>query len=217
MALVSDVVISRMALSHVGARSTIESLEEESAEAKQCKLWYDFSRKQTLEVFDWNFARKRQVLALHNDSAPEGVWLFRYQYPADCIAARRVENPVISAAGGGVFTSEAFKHVVGVNPDAVPYEVEISTDQTKSILTDLEDAILVYTFDLTNENLFPAMFIEALSRALASRIAFSLTGKKNIAEDQFRLFLALINAAEVRNANEQVMKPPRDAEWVRGR
>lgn len=217
MALISDVIIARMALTHVGARNTIESLSENSPEAKVCKLWYDPSRKQALEAFDWNFARKRQALAVHNDAPPEGVWLFRYQYPADCIAARRVENPVISATSGGVFTSEAFKHVVGVNPDAVPFEIETSNDGTISILTDLEDAILVYTFDLTNENLFPMMFVEAHSRVLAARIAFSLTAKRSIADDQFRMFLALVSAAEKRNANEQVQKPPRDAEWIRGR
>lgn len=215
-ATISPVLIGRMALSHVGARSIIESFDEESGEAKEINLWYDFARKQTLEAFDWNFARKRLALAGHDDDPPDN-WLFRYQYPADCLVARHIVNPAnqftaISSTGRVWVTS----HELQRQNDAIPFEIEQSNG-TKSILTNLEEATLVYTFNLESTALFSNLFVEALSRCLAARVAFKLSGKQSVADKQFQIFYALIREAERSNGNERVDGPPRDAEWVRGR
>lgn len=216
MAIISEVKIARMALSHIGARSRIESLTENSTEAKEANLWYDFTRRQTLEAFDWDFARKRLQLALHGDAAPEGVWEFRYQYPSDALIVRRLENPIIPVRSTG-FTGRSFDELTGIHGDAVPFEIEIAPDGTKSLLANLEEAKAVYTFDQTNVVLFSDLFIEAFSRALASKIAFTLTGKRQIQDDQLRIFFALVAQAQKSNANQQVQPPPRDAEWIRKR
>ena len=68
MPVIGEVTIARMALSHIGA-SSIESLSEDSAEAKEANTWYAVSRQTALEAFNWNFARKRQLLAVHGDAA----------------------------------------------------------------------------------------------------------------------------------------------------
>jgi len=108
MAVISVVKICNMALSNIGAKSTIESITENTPEAKRCNLWYDFSRLQTLEIFDWNFAQKRLTLALHSDVAPDGVWTFRYQYPSDGANIRFLQNPA------------------GETADAIPFTIELS-------------------------------------------------------------------------------------------
>jgi len=213
---ISPVVIGRMALSHIGARSRIESLTENSNEAKEVNLWYDFARKQTLEAFNWNHARKRITLALHGDDAPDGVWKFRYQYPSDCLKARAIENPRIPVRSAGFF-GRTFDELTGLQRDAVPYEVEISTDGTKSILTNLEEAKLVYTFDQENTALFTELFIEAHSRALASKIAFTLTNRREAATDQLKIFFLVLDRAAAVDGNEQTQPPPRDADWIRNR
>ena len=200
MADISSVRIANMALSNVGAASTIESFDEASTEAKQCKLWYDYSRLQALEAFDWSFARKRLVLAAHSDDPPEARWIYRYQYPADCVAARYIENPL------------------GVDADKVPYQVETSDDNgSKTILTNVSDAALVYTFDLQSPALFSAHFVETLSHLLASHIAFTLTGKRTIKGDMIQTYRSLLRAAPAQNANEQSETKPREADWIRGR
>lgn len=196
----SAVKIANMALSNIGARSTIESLDEPSAEAKQCKLWYDFARVSTLEAYNWNFARKRQALAEHSEAAPTDVWTYRYIYPSDCIVARELENPLGYAA------------------DAVPFTVETdSTGVNKSILTNLEDARLIYTFDVELVSLFPALFVDAFSYALAARIAFSLTAKTSIKKDMMEAFREMVISAAASSGNEQIEQGPREAEWIRGR
>lgn len=217
MITTSEVVVGRLALTHVGARNTIESLDELSAEAKIVKLWLPYSRQQTLEAFDWSFARKRQTLATHGDAPPDGVWEFRYQYPADAVAARLIQSPLIPPTATSVTNETLWASVLGSGQDAIPYEIEHSNNGTRSILCNLDKAVLVYTFDQTNYSLWTVQAIEALSRVLASRIAFSLTGKAGIATEQMQMFLGLMRAAQGTNANERVEPKPRDAEWVRGR
>ena len=215
--MISKVEIGRLALSNVGARTSIESFTENSAEANAVNTWYDTCRKQTLEAFDWNFARKRQVLAPHGDAPPEGQWEFRYQYPSDCVMARRIENPVVPPPGLPISANPIFMSLTGAGQDAVPFTIEISTDGTMSILCNLDEAVLVYTFNLENTALFSLLFVEALARNIGSHIAFTLTGKLEVAEKQLGAFFTLVRIAQGTNANEGIPTAPRDAEWIRGR
>lgn len=198
MSAVSKVQIANMALSHVGTKSSIESLDENSPEAKACKLWYQLSLEQALEGFDWSFARKRQALALDGEDPPE-EWSYRYQYPSDCVRFRHIWNPA------------------GPDADAVPFEVETNSNGTRTILTHMVDAIGVYTMLLDNPASYTPMFVEALSRSLAHHIAFTITGDLKVKSEQAQGFQAIIAAATASNANERVGRPPRDAEWIRGR
>lgn len=198
MSAISTVQIANMALSHVGSRSSIESLDESSPEAKACKLWYTLALEQALEGFDWSFARKRQALALAGDDAP-AEWSFRYQYPADCVRFRLIWNPI------------------GPDGDAVPFEIETDSSDQRTIVTNLEDAVGIYTKLIQTPASYTPMFIEALSRTLAYHIAFTLTGDLKIKAELAHGFQGIIAAATASNANERVGRPPRDAEWIRGR
>ena len=158
--MISDVIIANMALSHVGAKSTIEAIGEASTEGRVIDLWFEFSRKQTLEGHDWNFARKRRTLTTHAEDPPEGVWGFRYVYPGDCVAARKIENPTASAPLVWIqnFTDPETRG------DAIPFEVEMNdAGNEKTILTNLDDAKLVYTFDQTDAGVYsPLLYWRSL-------------------------------------------------------
>lgn len=198
MSAVSTVQIANMALSHVGAKQSIESLSESSPEARVCKLWYDLALEQALEGFDWSFARKRQALAVAGD-APPSEWGFRYQYPADCVRFRSMWNPV------------------GPDADAVPFEIEADSGDQRTIVTNLQSAIGLFTKLIQTPASYTPMFVEALSRSLAYHIAFTLTGDLKIKAEQSQGFKGIISAATASNANERVGRPPREAEWIRGR
>ena len=218
MPSISDTRIANMALGHVGTRSNIESLADEvSTEANACRLWYDYSRVQTLEAFDWNFARVRAVLTTHGEDPPDGVWGFRYVYPGDCVSARKLENPTGTVAGQtGVWVSNF--STPAIRGDAIAFEIELNSAGTqKTILTDLSDATLVYTFEQKSMNLWSPLGIEALALALASHIAFTLTGKIKLSQNLALTFQYMMLLAPANNANEMVDKPPRDSDWVRGR
>lgn len=200
MSAVSDTLIANMALSHIGSKSSIANLDERSPEAAECKLWYDLSRKVALEAHNWGFARKRQLLALTADDPPEPRWYYRYQYPADCLKAREIENPL------------------GTEADAIPFEIEQNEDNSaKTIVTNAKDAKLVYTRDVSQTSLFPMYFVDTLAAQLASRIAVKLTGKRTLRDDMQKLYAGLLRAAPAHDANEAVSEKPREADWIRAR
>ena len=194
----SKVKICNMALGNLGSSDTIESLTENSVAAKQCNLWYDESRQEALEAFDWSFARKRQALAPHSEDPPD-AWSYRYQYPADCVTAREIENPL------------------GAEADPVPFTVEMAADGTKCILTNLDEAVLVYTYDQETVSSFSKHFVRTLAFAIALNICMVITGKRTIKQDMAGQLSRHIALAPAHNANEEVKAPPRDADWIRGR
>lgn len=196
---VSAVDIANMALSHLGT-GRIELLTETSVEAAEANTWYDFARTQVLEDFDWTFARQRTDLTTHNDDALEDEWAYRYAYPADCLKLRKLVNPA------------------GRDDDAVPFELNLSEDGTeKTILTDLNDAVAVYTKDIQNTALFDRHFILAMSYLLAHYMAFALTGSSDMQDKMLNIYSRVIRMAQAANANEEVAEPERDASWIRGR
>lgn len=207
MVAISETRIASMALSHIGARHDIENLAEVSTEAAAADLWYEFSRLQTLEAFDWTFARRRVQLTEHSEAIPTtsntplaGVWAFKYRYPPNCVTVRKIQNPFAPPL------------------DAVPFEIELNNDGTeKVILTNMDTAVCVFTFDQTEVSLYSPGFVLAFSFALASNIAFTLTGKLSIEKSMFEKFLTAAGTAGAANLNEGVRPPPRDADWIRAR
>lgn len=193
------VTICNMALAHIGSNMTIESIDERNPAAKNCKLWYDAARLRTLEDFNWSFARKSLPMATHSVDAPTNRWSFRYQYPSDCVAPRLIENPA------------------GPFEDPIPYEVENAGDSTLSILTDLDEAVLLYTFNLETVSLFSTHFTETLSLALASRIGYKLSGKTSLVKQVTNAYAAKIIEAQIVDNNSVMPRDVRDAVTIRAR
>lgn len=195
---ISTVQIANFALSKIGTDSTIESLTENSAEAKACNLWWEHTRKQTLAAFNWTFAEVRATLAAHGDD-PSDDWAYRYVYPVDCVKARFIFNPV------------------GRKADPVEYKIEQSTNGTKSILTDEASAILLYTADVTVPSLYTEFFIETLATVLGSHIAFPLTRKINLARLLAGEAQQMFKVAPAMDAVEGQDSAPRNADHTRAR
>lgn len=195
---ISSVQIANFALNKIGDDGTIESLTEESPQANVCNLWFDYARQLTLAAWDWSFARKRATLAAHADDPPDN-WTYRYQYPADCIKAHFIENPASKI------------------DDPLPFTVEYSTNGTKSILTDEEEARLIYTRDATETPLFTLFFIEVLSTVLAGKIAYALTGKQKLGLEMEERARQMLIYAPAMDASEQQESAPREAPQIRGR
>lgn len=199
MAVISKVKIANMALSHIG-KSKIEAIDENSPGAKACNLWYDYARIECLEAFDWSFARRRVALSESSEDPPEDLWTYRYNFPSGVVAARHLENPL------------------GPDADAVPFEIELNAaGDAKTILTDLEEAKLVFTGDIEAVGLFSSHFVATLSYRLAHHIAFELTGKNALKAEMANAYLGYIQRAPAQDANTSVARPPRDADWIRGR
>lgn len=192
----SKVTIANMALSNIGARSTISSFLENSAEASNVNLWYEYCRLQTLQSYNWAFARKRVSLVVSDEDADGVQWQFRYLLPDDCVAVRLLENPI------------------GKRGKAVPYDIELSPLGVKSLVTNLEEAVAIYTSNVSDVTIFSPLFIDTLACCIGWRIAFPITGDRNIQDDQAKLFRFMLLSASAQDANESVDDEPQDADWI---
>lgn len=195
----SKVRICNMALSKVGSRSNIEDLDtERTVAANACRVWYDAARLVTLEAYNWSFARKRKKLSLHVVDPPPD-WAYRYSWPVDCVTPRLIENPM------------------GREFDALPFDVEMGDEETRSILTHAEQATLVYTKDLDSPTLYSMHFIIMLATQLGAFINPEITGKVRIATRLENEFARLALVAPEHDADSSVPEKERDATWIRAR
>lgn len=198
--MASIISICNEALSHVGAKSSISALDERSKEARLCNQHYDACRLEVLEAYEagWNFARSRFTLAVHGEDPPD-QWAYRYQYPSGCLKALLIYNPV------------------GSDEPKVPFEIEQAADGSKCILTDMEDAVLIYVKETTDPNLFSRLFCTALSYLLATKICLPLTGDLKILNTVVSAYGGTLEKSEASNANETAKREEPDASWIRAR
>jgi len=193
----TETYIANLALGQAGVAATIQSLDERSPEAQRCRPHMQIVRRQVLEAFDWGFARVRGALALHGDAAPD-QWELRYTFPADCVKFRRIWNPVSATV-------------------PVPYAVELSLDKKqKTILTNMDEAIGVWTHDVTDLSLTSAHFQHCMAVLLGSIIAMSTSKNRNIKGDLMQQFNNLIHIAPAHD-DQQSADEERLPDWITGR
>jgi hypothetical protein len=145
--MASEVDICNLGLAHFGQDASIDSIDppDTSAEAEHAARFYPIARDELLEMHPWSFAKKRATLAeLINDRSD---WTYRYAVPTGCIKPR-----IVLPAGYGdeEVEGEGFDWEQG------------------SIYTDVPNAILVFTFKVTDPTKFTPMFTTALSWRVAA-------------------------------------------------
>ena len=180
----SSITICNRALALLGSSSFIASLDEESAQAKQCNIQYEPARKQVLEDFDWPFAGTFVTLTEYG-TAPN-QWGYQYMYPTDCIKAREI------CFGTRVADPPPFR-VGNLREDG---------NNRRVIWTDVEDAQLYYTFDFETVPFMPQTFQEVLAAKLAYTIALPLTRKERLQTAMANYYGAMLAHAQVLAGNE---------------
>jgi hypothetical protein len=148
--MASEVQICNLALSHLGNRGRIASISptDGSAESDYCASFFSLVRNELLEAADWNFARKRVALALV--ASVSDAWAYSYALPSDCMVPRRILTD-------GATSKEN---------DSAAFAIE-----GLALLTDKQNAVLVYTRPIVDAGLFSPSFVTAMSYLLASYLA----------------------------------------------
>lgn len=193
----SEIIICNKALSHIGAKA-ITDLNDDVPSAVKCNLLYGPARDFVLGDHAWNFAEKRILLALVSDVTPIG-YSFAYEYPSDCIALRRIYQPV--KGGKPIRYSETSN----------------SSLDGRLILTDLEEAIAIYTAKITVVNAFSVGFEEALAWKLASDLAYPITKSLQKQSAALTVYNAYISTAQTNNAEEAEDEPEVDDDFILAR
>jgi len=175
--------IINLALARIGVAS-IERLDEASEAARQTRAFYDHVRRTVLRKYPWSFACRRVELALLPQS-PD-AYTFAYRQPTDALYVRRLYEK-------GSKEPWDKKH----------YKCT-SDKEGRVIFTNIEYAEAEYTADITDTSMFDDGFIEALSWKLAAEVAFSLTGKQDIATNAIQGYNAYFQEAAGEDAAEDM-------------
>jgi hypothetical protein len=192
----TDVDICNRALSRLGTRATISALDENSTEARTASIWYAATRDTLLRAHDWNFARRRVVLA-EQGAAPTG-WAFRYALPTDCIRLLRI---------------------VSASPEAGAIRFEVAGDATgRFVFCDQPAAEAVYVARVDDPNLYDAGFASALVDQLAAHIAYPITQKTETAVRLAQVARAALVDAMAADVNEAAAAASdRVPDWIAAR
>jgi len=198
--MASKVDICNIALSYVGAYR-IQSIDEATKEARECKNFYDLALYSVLEDHDWSFARKRQYLATIDDDY--AGWAYAYQYPTDCVCPRFINN----VAGAYTGTSYDVYRDQFVAVGRVPYEITgDSTSSNRVILTDKLEAELIYTSKVTDTNMYTFKFIDALALKLAGYLVQPLKGDVTLRQSIVALYSLMSFDAKGSDSNSDYNK-----------
>lgn len=190
----SVVEISRMALSHIGSDTFIQSIDEDSKEAKTCKTFFDSSLNSLLRQFEWNFATQKLALTLFGTSSSD--FAYQYKYPNTCLFARRI-IPIEKT-------------------QTVEFSI-VNDGGVKVIQTDLKNAVLEFTKKIDDTELLDPLFVDVLALKLARNIITPLSGDKSRLEIINSLYVNSLYEAKASDGNEGQSQEPQNAEWIRVR
>lgn len=185
--------ICNMALSFI-SRQRIDSLDDQSEEAKHCKIYYDHTRKRLLKMYNWGFARKIERLALRTNDVPG--WRFCYGYPNQCLAVQFVFDE---------------NHAATKEMNRQEWQIMTISGNDRVIATNVEEAYAEIIQDVVNTEEFSEEFIEALARMLAANLAAPLTASNDLVNINMQLAQNAIAMAMQQNATET----ERRTQWPR--
>lgn len=201
--MATEVEICNLALSHLGDEATVSSIDppEGSPQAEHCARFYPIARDVLLEMHPWGFATRRVTLAAL--TVPTWSWQFAYAYPSEVIK-------LLAILPYGASTED----------DSQDYETEGAADGARIILTDTESASCRYIASVSDTSKFSPLFVDALSRLLASYLAGKLikgdAGRK-ASMDQLGAFNMAASRAMVSDANQRRGKVTHIPDWIGAR
>jgi hypothetical protein len=199
MNTLDQLTIYNQALAAIGVSRWVESLTENSNEARALSLFWNSSLDQTLQDFDWNFATR--FLELTPINITVNGWNFVYAYPSDCLKCQFI-MPTFSDTELNYKICQKFKQ------EKIPFEIVNIDSQTVVIVTNLESPTLVYTTRITNLLLWTPKAINALKYYLAAQVAAPLSAAIELAERVGAAYQAALIGAGVENNNERFEEQP---------
>ncbi len=158
-------------------------------------------------------------------------WQYEYAWPQDCVRLRQVKYPFDQPQNAGtvaqlwpgvVNASALFPGMGGMSMESrAPYRIAMDKDASgnriKVILSNIQNALIVYTCLVDNSELWDDEFSEAFVYALASHLVGALIGDKQMDRDLWAKAQALATQARAVDGNEQPLSPNHTPDWIRAR
>lgn len=205
----SVVQICNLALSRLGDEATVGSIDppEGSAQASHCAQFYPVARDSMLEMHAWSFATRREALA--ELDADTFDWAHDYALPAGCLRVLQILPASGGALSAGLYAQDAMQHEVIADAEGAPM-----------VLSNIPDAIIVYTKQVVDTQRFTPLFTDALAWLLASYLAGVVvkgSDSINVAKAMNQMFAGVYAQAVSADANKSRVHPAHAAPWMAGR
>jgi len=172
--------VAREALAQIGTRSTMQSLDDGSAEAQYVSLLYRPIQDFLLADGDYDFAMFQDAATLSGTSQPP--WTYLYAYPESAIRIRQLIPETFDAL------------------DPRPVEWNLSpVGATLKILTRVKISRIWYTVGGINENVWDPLFRQSFVRMLASALAFALENRIEASKVKLDEALGFAGIAKLRD------------------
>lgn len=220
--MAAEVDICNAALGHLGDEATVAAITppDGSAQAGHCARFYPMARDELLERHTWRFNTQRAVLALSAVPPPTG-WVFAYTVPSlmkkpiALLAPNQLPDFIAWWQSSSVTSVRAVSNLTDIL-NSQDYIMEASPiDGTPILYTNVDQATLVYSVGVTDTTKFTALFVAALARLLASKLAGPIVKGKtgaDVAKEQLKIFETLdFQNAALADANSMQASPYRNA------
>lgn len=199
--MASKTQIANFALGLVAVEG-INSIDDATEPARQCKLHLDQTTREVLRLAPWRSCRSRAVLVA-NTAIPAFGWNLAYPLPVNWL------------------------RMVSFN-DIDPQDIrrELFEIEGRNLLTDETTANIVYVADVTLEtggagfNQMDALLTKAVYTSLAAKLAWPLQQSRTLKESLEQSAEMLVKQAKSANARDAfapLINPTDGSEWVPSR
>jgi hypothetical protein len=162
-------------------QSFITSLDDGTHTANQCSLFFEPARDACLRDHTWNFALARKALA--QTTTPASGWSYAYQLPPECLRVLELNGEVETA-----------------------WAIE-----GRTLVTDAPVATILFVAKSDDVNAWDALFVEALTTLLASKLALAIAHDASYSVELLKLYNLRTSDAKAVDGQEQGTAEPLSA------
>lgn len=224
--MTSPADICNLALDAISAKVTISGINPpipaQSLAAQVASRAYQLQLEAVLCAANWNDGRFEDNLemiaaAQGTPENPDGTalpvppypWRYAYAYPTDCIRLRFVMTPPQSPESAVPIMTNAVVNPANAYPvSSAPFVVGLMKDtngnKIKVILSNVQNAIGVYTARADDPDLWSPLFKQAVIAALAAWFVNPIARNKDMMAEKTAMAANIITSARVADANEGV-------------
>lgn len=227
--MTSPVDIVNISLAEIGSQSSVQRINpsDGSTESNIASTLYTPKIDALHRAAHWNCAKFQGALTLLraavidgevSDDPPPLPWYYEYLYPPECLQARYI-LPFVDTATS---LDAPLTTGIAVLPNQFlgpPARFSVSMDivngkQTRVILTNAKDAILVYTRRIVNPDLWDPHFLGAATSLLGAWFVNALFRNRALMMDQFNTAKELIQQARISDGNEGLTSADHMPDWM---
>ncbi len=206
--MATNISLVNRAFEQIGIQTQIVGFPpaDNSPAAQAAAVLYQPAVEMVLREGSWDFARRTAVLQLlktafvppveqWDETQPVPPWRFEYLYPSNCLYLRYLRPRPVGFEGGDMLEPVPVTYTLASdNLDVLPPGL---TNPVKVVLTDLEDALAIYTIS-PPEAAWDTIFQEAVVRTLASSFAMALAGRPDFSRVKLEESFQIIGVGESR-------------------